>query len=255
MPPEVAATAAEALLARAGDPDTGLVFEGDSWTWAEMVAEMSARAAWLRTFTAGRPPHVGVLLDNVPGFLFTLGATILSGSVLVGLNSTRRGAELAGDIRHTDCAVIVTDAAHASRLDGLDLGSARVVDVDDVPATADLGDPATPAPSADDLALLLFTAGSTGTPKAVRVTQGRIARSATGPGFSSDDVMYCAMPLFHGNALVLQRVPGRRLWRLHRAAPPVLGLGVHVRRPVVGGHLLRHHRPGALLHHGHPGRS
>ena len=69
------------------------------------------------------------------------------------------------------------------------------------PATADLGDPATPAPSADDLALLLFTAGSTGTPKAVRVTQGRIARSATGPGFSSDDVMYCAMPLFHGNAL------------------------------------------------------
>ena len=66
---------------------------------------------------------------------------------------------------------------------------------------ADLGDPPTVAPSADDLALLLFTAGSTGTPKAVRVTQGRIARSATGPGFSSDDIMYCAMPLFHGNAL------------------------------------------------------
>jgi fatty-acyl-CoA synthase len=201
LPPEVAATAAEALLARAGDTHTGLVFEGDTWTWADMVAEMSARSAWLRTLTAGGPAHVGVLLDNVPGFLFTLGATILSGSVLVGLNSTRRGAELASDIRHTDCAVIVTDGEHASWLDGLDLGSARVVDVDDALATADLGDPVTVVPSADDLALLLFTAGSTGTPKAVRVTQGRIARSATGPGFGSDDIMYCAMPLFHGNAL------------------------------------------------------
>jgi fatty-acyl-CoA synthase len=201
LPPEVAATAAEALLARAGDTNTGLVFEGDTWTWAEMVAEMSARAVWLRTFTAGGPPHVGVLLDNVPGFLFTLGATILSGSVLVGLNSTRRGAELASDIRHTDCAVIVTDAEHASLLAGLDLGSARVVDVDDAAAGTDLEDPATVAPSADALALLLFTSGSTGRPKAVRVTQGRIARSTGSPGFSSDDVMYCAMPLFHGNAL------------------------------------------------------
>ena len=49
--------------------------------------------------------------------------------------------------------------------------------------------------------LLLFTAGSTGRPKAVRVTQRRIVRSASAIGFSSDDVLYCAMPLFHGNAL------------------------------------------------------
>ena len=201
MPPEPFTTAAEAILARAGDTNTGLVFEGQTWTWAEMVAEMSARSTWLRTFTAGRPPHVGVLLDNVPGFLFTLGATILSGSVLVGLNSTRRGDELAGDIAHTDCAVIVTDAEHAPLLAGLDLGSTRVVDVDDAPAAVDLDDPAGVSPAPDDLALLLFTAGSTGTPKAVRVTQGRIARSAAGFGFTADDVMYCAMPLFHGNAL------------------------------------------------------
>ncbi len=201
MAPEVAGTAADALRARAGDTNPGLVFEGQTWTWSEMVAEMSARSAWLRTFTSGRPPHVGVLLDNVPGFLFTLGATILSGSVLVGLNSTRRGAELANDIRHTDCAVIVTDAEHAPLLAGLDLGPAKVVDVDDAATGAGPGDPGSVAPFPDDLALLLFTAGSTGAPKAVRVTQGRIARSTSGPGFSSDDVMYCAMPLFHGNAL------------------------------------------------------
>jgi fatty-acyl-CoA synthase len=207
LPPEAATTAAGVIRGRAGDTNVGLVFEGKSWTWAEVVAEMSARAAWLRSLTAGHPPHVGVLLDNVPGFLFTLGATMLSGSVLVGLNSTRRGADLAADIRHTDCAVIVTDAEHASLLDGLDLGGASVVDVDDAPAASGADDPRPSAPAPDDLGLLLFTAGSTGTPKAVRVTQGRMARSAAGFGFTSDDVLYCAMPLFHGNALFSSVIP------------------------------------------------
>ncbi len=189
------------MLARADDHRRGLLFEGRSWAWSELVIEMSRWGAWLRSLTADGPPHVAVMLDNVPEYLFALGGTLVTGSVLIGLNSTRRGAELAADVTHTDCRVILTDAAHRTLLDGLDIGGARVVDVGD----ASPGAPAPPSsskmPSPDDLALLLFTAGSTGTPKAVRVTQGRVARSATGIGFGPEDVLYCAMPLFHGNAL------------------------------------------------------
>jgi fatty-acyl-CoA synthase len=61
-------------------------------------------------------------------------------------------------------------------------------------------------PSHEDLYLLLFTSGTTGTPKAVRCTQGRLASiavsSAGAYGFERDDVAYCTMPLFHGNALM-----------------------------------------------------
>ncbi len=43
-------------------------------------------------------------------------------------------------------------------------------------------------------------------PKAVRCTQGRLAGIAevAGPGYgyTADDVCYCPMPLFHGNALM-----------------------------------------------------
>ena len=43
-------------------------------------------------------------------------------------------------------------------------------------------------------------------PKAVRCTQGRLAGiaevAAPGYGYTSEDVCYCPMPLFHGNALM-----------------------------------------------------
>jgi len=58
----------------------------------------------------------------------------------------------------------------------------------------------------DDLAYVLFTSGSTGTPKAVRCTQGRIARAGS-LGFQPGDVLYCSMPLFHGNALLANLFP------------------------------------------------
>ena len=62
------------------------------------------------------------------------------------------------------------------------------------------------APAAEDLFLLLFTSGTTGAPKAVRCTQGRLAAIAVAVGrglrLRADDVAYCTMPLFHGNALM-----------------------------------------------------
>ena len=201
MPPDPFSTGAEAVRARAGDPARGLLFEGRTWTWSEVVAEMTTWGAWLDSLTGAGRPHVGVLLDNLPEYLFALGGTLLTGAVLIGLNSTRRGGELATDVTHTDCSIVLTDADNRPLLTGLDLGGARIVDIGDLPARgADLP-AARRTPSPEDLALLLFTAGSTGMPKAVRVTQGRVARSAMGIGFSPDDVLYCAMPLFHGNAL------------------------------------------------------
>ena len=78
------------------------------------------------------PFHVGVLLDNVPEFTLWLGGAALAGAVVVGINPTRRGAELARDVTHTECQLVLTEPAHASLLDGLDLGieAERVIDVE-----------------------------------------------------------------------------------------------------------------------------
>jgi fatty-acyl-CoA synthase len=213
----VSETVAALVRGRAGDPNLGLQFEGRRWTWGEVATEMEVRAAFLEELVAEPPGHVGVLLDNVPEYLFLLGGAALAGRVVVGINPTRRGEELARDIRHADCQAVITDATYLDLLDGLDLGPAadRLIVADTTEHAAALDrfrGPDAPAiraePVPEDLLVLIFTSGSTGAPKAVRLTQGRAARAATAPmGFGPDDILYCSMPVFHGNALMSMVFP------------------------------------------------
>ena len=209
-------TTAGLLLQRVGDDHAGLMFEDDRWSWDEVVHEGARRGALALDRRGDGPFHIGVLLDNTPEYLFWIVAAGLSGAAVVGINSTRRGAELAHDIAHTDCQFIVTDTEHADLLTGLDLGitTDRFLLVD-TPGYADAlarHDDASLEGLASSITaevplLLLFTSGSTGAPKAVVCTQGRFAaiagRTPAMFGITAEgSVCYNAMPMFHGNALM-----------------------------------------------------
>ena len=69
-----------------------------------------------------------------------------------------------------------------------------------------------PCPTAaDDIALMAFTSGTTGGSKAVRCSQGRLARigytAVAKYGHVREDVDYCCMSLFHGNAIMALWAP------------------------------------------------
>ena len=204
------------VLARAGDDAPGLVFEDSTWSWGEIVSESFNRAEMLRSLRRDGPFHVGVLLENVPEYVFLLFGAAMCGATVVGVNPTRRGEELARDVTHTDCQLVVTDGQGSQLLEGMSLGPARGrVLVEGSAEYRELmrrrtgfGEPFE-LPPAESLYLLIFTAGSTGAPKAVKVSQGRAARTAadSARAFRSDDVLYCAMPLFHGNALLANLFP------------------------------------------------
>lgn len=207
-------TVAHLLRDRIGDDHPGYTFEGRTYSWDEVVAESARRAAILDTsLDPTRPKHVGVLLENTPDYLFWIGAAALTGSCIVGINPTRRGEELARDVRHTDCQMIVSDAQSMDVFAGLDLGvpPERVIDITTPEHVALLESlTGTPVPSTDPIGgsnlFLLFTSGSTSAPKAVVVSNERMAMTAVRAGqlygVTRDEVCYCPMPLFHGNALM-----------------------------------------------------
>src|ERR1700722_14457756 len=121
---EAPTTVAGMLEARSHDKRTGLLSADRSWTWPEVIEESRARAKGAMRARPGDQREsqldIRVLLDNVPECLFWLGGAALARAVVVGINPTRRGPELARDIRFTECRMIVTDAAGAELLDGLD---------------------------------------------------------------------------------------------------------------------------------------
>ncbi len=221
-------TIAELLLARAGDGRLGMVAGDQRWTWREVVAASGVRAALLAERRSPGPFHVATLLDNVAEHVLWLGAAAVSGAVVVGGNPTHRGSDLARDLAHTECQLLITDRAHLPLVDGLELGegigtvsgrSPRVLVVDDPGYRAALethdgapiADPDAGGVTPESLGYLIFTSGTSGAPKACRCTQGRLARIGTIIAqmfaITTDDVCYVSMPLFHSNALMAGWAP------------------------------------------------
>jgi fatty-acyl-CoA synthase len=234
---------AEALLRRNGTDAAyadrpALRFGDRQWTHRELLAESERFAALYRVrLDPGRPPHVGLLLDNTPDYVFALCGAGLAGAAVVGLNYTRRGEHLGHDISHTDVQFVITEPRHEEQLrmgtegvalPGGILVSDRFGDRDEPPAAGEpleqalqaawvdqdagsLGRTALADPDVDALWALLFTSGTAAAPKAVRCTQRRLlttgSRMAMMLELGPDDVGYASMPLFHTNSLMSGLAP------------------------------------------------
>ncbi|MER7175805.1 AMP-binding protein [Streptomyces mesophilus] len=214
------ATVAELVQARWADHRPGLWFEDEVYSHHQVTAAAAARAALLADLLPrGAEPHVAVLLDNTPEFPRWLSAAALAGAAVAGINPTRRGAELARDILHTEARILITERAHLPLLDGLELPGVRVL-VTDTEAYAELlkayegakpGEHTVGEVGPRSRILLYFTSGSTGAPKAAICTQGRLAAAGQSlvrfHGVRPDDVHYICMPMFHGNAVIADWAP------------------------------------------------
>jgi len=210
-------TVRDLLLSRAHDDHAGLLFEDQSWAWAQVLAESACMASALDSIRdPDRPFHVGVLLDNVPELVLAINAAALAGFAVVGLNPTRRGEALAADVRRADVQIILTEPQHAGLLDGLDLDDVQVFDIASsqwrelVDQHRGVGVPDIDVAS-DDLMMLIFTSGTSGNPKAARITHEQVAfpgvMLADRFGLGPDDVCYLSMPLFHSNAVMAGYAP------------------------------------------------
>jgi len=211
---------AAAIRARAADcADRVFLRAGDQqWTFAAAYREACRYANLFLARRADGPLHIGVLMDNLPAFVFAELGCGLAGAALVGLNPTRSGSALARDIEYADCQLVITEARYAAQLheaigDRLPVlladGDAPSLDA----ALADVSE-ADPHVDVDPSALLMivFTSGTTKAPKGVLNSQGRLMMLGWGAcqhmcRCTVDDIIYCAMPLYHANAQILALAP------------------------------------------------
>ncbi|MEV3902863.1 long-chain-fatty-acid--CoA ligase FadD17 [Mycobacterium sp. NPDC050551] len=186
--------------------DRGVYAEDTFVSWRQHLVDGAALGAALRArLDQDRPPHIGVLLGNTPFFSTVLVAAAMTGLVPVGLNPTRRGAALARDIDRADCQLVLADDAGPvpDGVEFVDVASAAWADE----VAAQQGTPVRFADIApDDLYMLIFTSGTSGEPKAVRVTNEKVAfpgrMLADRFGLGPADTFYLSMPLFHSNAIM-----------------------------------------------------
>ncbi|MFJ1974723.1 long-chain-fatty-acid--CoA ligase [Streptomyces sp. NPDC087903] len=210
-------TVAELVGQGWGDHRPGLWSEERTLTRHQVTAEAAARAALLADLLPPDvEPHIGLLLDNTPEYPLWLSAAALAGAAVAGINPTRRGPELARDILHTECRILITEGAHLPLLARLELPGVRLLvtgteEYDDLLAPYAGAEPDTSRAVPGDRLLLYFTSGSTGAPKAAICTQGRLAAAGRSLveqfGVRPEDVHYICMPMFHGNAVIADWAP------------------------------------------------
>lgn len=188
--------------------DRGIYFEDSFTSWRDHLQQGAAIAAALRErLDPTRPPHVGVLLENTPFFSAMLVAAGMSGIVPVGLNPVRRGEALQRDIARADCQLVLADSKSSETLGDIEhLNADSVAWADELAAHRDapiVFQDAAPA----DLFMLIFTSGTSGEPKAVKCSHGKVAIAGVTMsqrfGLGPDDVCYVSMPLFHSNAVLV----------------------------------------------------
>lgn len=193
----------ELLLAPAATtPDAPALHQppGTTTSYARL-AEWSVRvAAQLRGAGVGPGERVGLVAPNSLEFVVAYLAVLRCGGIVVPLNPAAPPAELAREVAAVEPCLVVT----ADRDDVADVATLRL-DLDRLPAApaADAGASAVVERADDDLAVLLFTAGTAGAPRAAMLTHGNLAANIRqvldhpGLQMTPSDVGFGVLPLFH----------------------------------------------------------
>jgi long-chain acyl-CoA synthetase len=220
-----------------------LDFMGRSWTYAQVGDEVLRVATGLRALGVGPGTRVGLCLPNCPYYVTAYFAVLHLGAVVVNFNPLYTANELAAQAADAGAEVMVApdlDPILGRVLSLLEKGTVkhvvacrfaaalpwvkgqlfrlvkrkniaaipsdrRVVDFATLQRAAPLREPAVPKP--EDLAVLQYTGGTTGTPKGAMLTHANLAANVRQAQAWAPDIkpggqrIMGVLPFFHVFAL------------------------------------------------------
>ncbi|GAB3407587.1 acyl-CoA synthetase [Flindersiella endophytica] len=189
-------------------------FESRAWTYRELYQRSNRLAHALRTLGIERGDRVAYLGPNHPAFLETLFATAALGAVFVPLNPRLAVPELRYVLANSTSRVLIASAGLRPAATAVAEEVESLVLVDDSYETllAEAGTATIDEPvSLDDLAMVMYTSGTTGRPKGAMLTHGNLTWNSVNVLVDSDlrgdEVTLVCAPLFHTAGLNMTCLP------------------------------------------------
>jgi acyl-CoA synthetase (AMP-forming)/AMP-acid ligase II len=207
------------MAAEAFGDRVGCGSRADGLTYGDLLDRARAASGWITAKEVERVGLVDVNSEAVPIMLFGSG---LAGVPFVPVNYRLADEQLGVILARTAPSVVVTEEAVLSRvgaIDGVELltRSQLFRELHDLADTPDGGAELSP----DDIAILLFTSGTTGEPKAAVLRHRHLAMYVIGTvdfmGADEDEAALVSVPPYHvaGISAILTGVyAGRRVVHL-----------------------------------------
>lgn len=211
--------------ARTAPATTALLFEDRRWTHAEFNAWANRLAATFRQSGVRHGTTVAILAENHATVLACVAALAKLGAVSGMLNPGLRGEALRHSVATMQPGqfIVAGECAASFREAGLSDGSTvwwlagygteptpdGWLDLEATSAGATSRNPdSTGLVGIREPFCFILTSGTTGMPKASRMSHQRWLKAMGGLGqlglrLKPDDVLYCALPLYHNNALTV----------------------------------------------------
>lgn len=189
------------------------IYEPDrkSLTYRESLAKIEGAARKLRSLGIGRGDKVAVAGKNSPEWAIAYFAVLTAGAIVVPLDYQLPIHELANLVKAGDVVALFGDEEKEAELQAacpglkaaFSLAAGRPGYVLDLDAP---GAPAFESPAEDDLAAILFTSGTMGTPKGVMLSHRNFVSDcylaqANLPVYHTD-VFYALLPIHHAYTML-----------------------------------------------------
>ena len=182
--------------ARAHPDEIAIVDDAGEYNYAYLAAATAGLGMFLGMAT--EKPHVGLLLPPSGGFVASFYGTLLAGKAVVPINYLLGDREIAHVIKDSGIDTVVTIPQLAGRLKDEAL---KVIDLMQLPKTPPAIQPKFPSPKTDDLAVLMYTSGTSGLPKGVMLTYGNLQSDTDAAiqheQLQSKHTFLGVIPLFH----------------------------------------------------------